>query len=162
MSSYDKARKLTLEEVIPYINQNYKSAATLQFWCPDIEEEIKVHLYSSRIRLIGRTQNCAACKIKGDHFWVESNCKCPDTGKPIAWHLNLYALNYHGDPVMMTLDHIKPRSKKGTKMPENIQLLCTKCNEAKNDNAWTLLEIAEKRATNDPILEQVLKNAGVI
>ena len=152
--SYVRARKLSLDEVLPHIVQDVRLRHnSLSFWCPDIDKKIQVHISSARIRLMGRTQECAACKIKGDHFWVEAN---PD------WHLNLYAINYNGDPVMLTLDHIRPRSKGGTKSPNNIQLLCNKCNKIKKDEKMSLLEIARIRATGDPKLRKVLEEAGVI
>lgn len=158
---YNRARKLTLEEVLPHIDQDYRSTASLDLWCEEIQKEIRVGLSSSRMRLIGRTQHCAACMIKGDHFWAESNSK-DQNGIPHGWHLNFYAFNYHGDPVMMTLDHIRPKSKGGTKSPENIQLLCTRCNGAKGTKNISPVEIAARRAAKDPILEQALKDAGVI
>ena len=160
MNTYIRARKLSLDEVLPYIVQNVK-LIPLNFWCPDIDKKIQVHISSSRMRLIGRTQECAACKVKGDHFWVEANSKFPN-GKPYGWHLNLYALNYHGAPVMLTLDHIRPRKKGGTKAPNNIQLLCDKCNIIKNDKKMSLLEIAKFRAVKNQKLREALEEAGVI
>lgn len=161
-SSYVKARKLSLDEVLPHINQDVRiQHQSLYLWCPDIDKHITVHVTSARMRLIGRTQECAACKVKGDHFWAEANSKFPN-GKPCGWHLNLYAFNYHGDPVMMTLDHIRPRTKGGTKASNNIQLLCNRCNSIKQDEKMSLLEIVKIRATGDQKLREALEEAGVI
>ena len=164
--SYVRARKLTLDEVIPEIVQSSRQHKSLTFKCPDIghkggHRNITVHLSSSRIRLMGRTQVCAACQAKGDHFWVESNSKDKDR-KPCGWHLNLYALNHYGHPVLMTLDHIVPRSKGGTKAADNIQLLCTACNNAKEDKPLSVRDVAIKRSEKDPILRQLLEDAGII
>ena len=154
-TAYVRARKLSLDEILPHIPKYVKLInRSLKLWCPDIDKHITIHLGSARIKLMGRTQECAACKIKGDHFWIESNTR--------GWHLNFYAINYHGDPVMLTLDHIIPRSKGGTKASNNIQLLCKKCNGIKQDEKMSPLEIAKIRAAKDPKLREVLEETGVI
>lgn len=160
--SYLRARKLSLDEVLPEIAQSSRQHKSLTFICPEFGgRKITVHLSSSRIRLMGRTQVCAACQAKGDHFWVESNSKDKDR-KPCGWHLNLYALNHYGHPVLMTLDHIVPRSKGGTKAIDNIQLLCSACNGTKEDKPLSTQDVAVKRSEKDPILKQLLEDAGII
>jgi 5-methylcytosine-specific restriction endonuclease McrA len=62
----------------------------------------------------------------------------------------------------MTLDHIVPRSKGGTKAIENIQLLCTACNNTKEDKPLSIRDVAIKRSEKDPILRQLLEDAGII
>lgn len=154
-TAYVRARNLSLDEILPHIPKYVKLVhRSLKLWCPDVDKHITVNLGSARIKLMGRTQECAACKIKGDHFWIEANTR--------GWHLNLYAINYHGDPVMLTLDHIIPRSKGGTKASNNIQLLCKKCNSIKQDEKMSPLEIAKIRAAKDPNLRKALEEAGVI
>ncbi len=150
-----------MDEVLPHIIQDAIRHNSLNLWCPDIDKKINVHLSSARIRLIGRTQECAACKIKGDHFWAEANSK-DVKGSPCGWHLNLYAIDHHGSPVMLTLDHIKPRSKGGTKSPNNIQLLCARCNNIKGVEMMSLLEIVKIRTTGNLKLREALEVAGVI
>jgi hypothetical protein len=44
----------------------------------------------------------------------------------------LYAIS-NGEEMLMTADHILPKSKGGTNDPENLQLLCDKCNRFKSD-----------------------------
>jgi 5-methylcytosine-specific restriction endonuclease McrA len=34
------------------------------------------------------------------------------------------------------VDHIKPRSKRGSDRPSNLQLLCRECNRTKSDKPW--------------------------
>ena len=161
--SYVRARKLTLDEVIPEIVQSSRQHKSLTFICPEFRgRKITVHLSSSRIRLMGRTQVCSACQAKGDHFWVESNSKNKNR-QPCGWHLNLYALNHYGHPVLMTLDaHNGSRSKSGTKAIDNIQLLCTACNNAKEDKPLSIRDVAIKISEKDPILRQLLEDAGII
>lgn len=45
----------------------------------------------------------------------------------------MYALNEHGHEVLMTRDHIIPRSRGGSEGLENMQTMCTKCNSKKGN-----------------------------
>ena len=154
---YEKARKLSLDEIIPYIATTAKHASR-SFWCPAIKRCVVVSLATARIRLFV-AQECAACKIKADHIWIERNPYC---GAGSGWHLNMYALNYHGDSVMLTLDHIKPRSKGGIRSKNNVQLLCNNCNSFKGDHRWSLKELAARRASKDDVLHKSLVQAGIL
>jgi len=51
-----------------------------------------------------------------------------------SYHFNLYAIDKNGDEVLMTKDHVIPRSKGGPDKVENYQTLCTKCNSKKGNN----------------------------
>lgn len=70
---------------------------------------------------------CACCGIKGLFFAKER------AGNVEKWHLNLYALDKNGQEVLMTKDHIIPRSKGGRDVLENYQTMCIKCNEKKGN-----------------------------
>ena len=48
-------------------------------------------------------------------------------------HLNLYAYTDKGEWVMMTQDHIFPKSKGGSNELSNLQTMCSVCNQAKGD-----------------------------
>ena len=154
---YVRARKLSLDEILPYIAKTPEYASR-SFWCPNIKRCVFISLATARMRLFGRSQECVACKIQADHFWIEKNSQNPING----WHLNMYALNHHGDPVMLTLDHIKPRSKGGKRNPKNIQLLCRHCNSLKSDLNMPPHEIARRRAVKDVVLRKSLEQAGIL
>lgn len=71
--------------------------------------------------------NCATCDIKGEFFAMEShNDKTPP-------HLNLYAIDENGKDILMTKDHIHPKSKGGLNHIDNYQTMCTICNAKKSD-----------------------------
>jgi len=75
----------------------------------------------------GKGMSCISCGIKGNFFAKEK------TKKDVSYHLNLYALDENGDEVLMTKDHIIPKSKGGKNCYENYQCMCIRCNMKKGD-----------------------------
>ena len=71
---------------------------------------------------------CAKCGIEGKYFAKEK--RAADT----RYHLNLYAVREDGQEVLMTKDHIYPRSKGGRSHLTNYQPMCEMCNSLKGDN----------------------------
>lgn len=70
---------------------------------------------------------CKKCGIKGKYFRKDKFL-----GNEY-YHFNLYALNHKGYEVLMTKDHIVPKSKGGKNSLRNYQTLCVKCNLEKGD-----------------------------
>lgn len=71
---------------------------------------------------------CSKCGITGQYFALE---------KPLdslRYHLNLYALDDNGNEILMTKDHIIPKSRGGKNNIENYQTLCQKCNSKKGND----------------------------
>lgn len=68
---------------------------------------------------------CVACGLKGVFFAKERDQATP------TYHFNLYAVNEQGEDVLMTKDHIVPRSLSGPDRLENYQPMCTDCNREK-------------------------------
>ena len=71
---------------------------------------------------------CACCGIEGKYFGKEKDFNAA------RYHLNVYALDESGNEVLMTKDHIVPRSKGGASELYNYQTMCVKCNIAKGNN----------------------------
>ena len=70
---------------------------------------------------------CVNCGIEGKWFYkVMSNGQC-------SYHLELFG-EKDGKLVLMTKDHIIPKSKGGSNGINNMQTMCCHCNEAKKDN----------------------------
>ncbi len=121
---YNKLKKFNIAEVLPKIGGHKKFIVT---------PEVSVNTYSVRLRTFKRSTICVRCGLKGTHFWAESNHNMNN------YHLNLYATNEHGHEVLMTKDHIIPKSKGGADTLANMQTMCTKCNLKKGnqlDGTW--------------------------
>jgi 5-methylcytosine-specific restriction endonuclease McrA len=76
--------------------------------------------------------SCVRCGIKGVYFALERGYKDNESKA----HFNLYAVNENGAEVMMTKDHIIPKSKGGPNRLENYQTMCIRCNGKKADKLW--------------------------
>lgn len=123
--------KFPLEEILPFIGERRHV-----FHTP--KRKFGIKLADNRMLLLGHTQHCAACFLIGNHFWLEhSGCFPP--------HLNLYGYNEHHHEVMLTMDHIMPRSKGGGSVLVNLQLLCKVCNMLKKNKLLTAEEIGTIR-----------------
>lgn len=85
-----------------------------------------VKMNSQRYELFDiKGTKCVTCKIEGKYFAKER------THKSQPFHFNLYAINEQGEEVLMTKDHIHPRSKGGEDHIDNYQTMCTICNFTK-------------------------------
>lgn len=71
---------------------------------------------------------CVCCGIEGKYFAKEK------VSSDKSYHLNLYAIDEKGNEVLMTKDHILPKSKGGKDEIDNYQTMCIRCNEAKGNN----------------------------
>lgn len=71
---------------------------------------------------------CVCCGIEGKYFAKEK------VSRDKSYHLNLYAVDENGKEVLMTKDHILPKSKGGQDHVDNYQPMCVRCNKAKGNN----------------------------
>ena len=69
---------------------------------------------------------CVSCGIEGKFFAKEKD------RASYGYHFNLYAVK-DGEDVLMTKDHIIPKSKGGKNELSNYQPMCTYCNNEKAD-----------------------------
>lgn len=90
-----------------------------------------VKMNSDRYLVFKQNQSCAACGLQGTRLILDLN---PNDMNP---HFNLYGIE-DGRLVLMTKDHIKPKSKGGSDTLENFQCMCTTCNNLKGAHNLSL------------------------
>ena len=103
---------------------------------------IPVTMESHRYQLfLEKGTVCKKCGLKGTFFALEKHRSEGEVDtKKSTWstsdkyHFNLYGIAKNGDQVMLTKDHIIPRSKGGKNNLNNYQTLCIKCNSKKSDS----------------------------
>jgi len=93
--------------------------------------EHKVRMDSLRLKTFANygTQ-CVKCGIKGRFFALEKHHI--NASRDVA-HFNLYAFDDRGHEVLMTRDHVIPKSRGGRNFLGNMQPMCCKCNNEKGD-----------------------------
>jgi len=74
---------------------------------------------------IEKGYKCVCCGRVGAYYALE----CDEVANPNRAHFNLYS----DDDVLMTKDHILPKSKGGKDAIENMQTMCTICNGSKGN-----------------------------
>lgn len=94
------------------------------------QHDVVVTMGSHRYQMFAiKGTDCVECGLKGKFFALERGLDC----SPLKFHLNLYGINEHGDEIMITKDHIIPRSKGGKNVLSNYKPLCIMCNQQKAD-----------------------------
>ena len=112
-----------IDEILA-LRQPWEDRTKQVFYAAD-GRRLKVRMNSIRYHLFARSRTCACCGIEGTVLLLDVHRHYYS-----RTHFNLYAVR--GDKlILMTRDHITPRSKGGTDTLDNLQTLCTTCNNAK-------------------------------
>jgi hypothetical protein len=113
----------SLDEVLPFITKN--SGQKYQEY-----KGFEVKMGSQRYALFDiKGTTCVRCGLKGDRFCLERT-----SGQNNRYHFNLYGTDEEGRDIMITKDHIIPRSKGGEDSLDNYQPMCILCNGHKANN----------------------------
>ncbi len=116
-----------IDDVLPYVAYSSTDLAAKREFGGHM-----VNLSNPKFILFRRYLNrynkifCEHCGIEGKYFALEA----AKNGEAEV-HLNLYGIDGDGDEVLLTRDHIIPKSKGGKDACYNIQVLCLPCNKAK-------------------------------
>lgn len=93
---------------------------------------------------------CSKCGIEGKYVNLECNSQKGN-------HLNVYA-EKDGQPILLTKDHIYPKSKGGLNNIKNYQVLCEECNNMKGNNSpVTLVQALRKGYATKKSVERAVK-----
>lgn len=112
-----RLKTFTLKEVFTWIEENPRRI----YW-----ETGEYKINTKRVKVFHKKgMICVNCGVKGKFFALEK-----DKGGGI--HLDLYGL-IDEEEVLITIDHIVPKSKGGVNKLINFQTMCKICNEMKAD-----------------------------
>ena len=128
-----KIAKFDLPKILPHIGKPCSPPWILNFQ----GQGYPIPVSSSKMKLMKKTQICACCGLQGTFFDLEIR----GNNNP---HLNLYGVGPRNSHVMLTVDHIVPRSKGGTRDMSNVQLLCARCNNQKGNKIITIEELRRR------------------
>lgn len=92
---------------------------------------MSVNCKSTRMKLLWVHKNlvCEFCGIAAKYAWVEAHIATPE-----QTHLNFYGIDAGGQEVLLTWDHVEPKSLGGSNSLTNAQCLCTICNSIKGND----------------------------
>lgn len=148
ISQYHTLAKFNINEVIPFINLPQKKC----YYIPDIitEEDgseytigtkqyiVKINAF--RYKVFEQSIVCYNCNINGSFFLLQQHKKMNRHTKDNVAHFNLYAediLNVNGGHlILMTQDHLIPKSKGGKDSLDNLKTMCSICNHNKGDSVY--------------------------
>jgi len=101
-----------------------------------------VRMNSDRYALFKQNLDCVSCGLEGSRMFLDLN---PGDNSP---HFNLYG-EENGRLVLMTKDHIVPKSKGGEDVLHNYQTMCSVCNNLKGNYDLMLEDVRELRELNE-------------
>jgi 5-methylcytosine-specific restriction endonuclease McrA len=118
---YTRYVRLGLEELPDYSHKEHRHINIAGY---------NLNCKSARMRLLflNRNLTCRCCGIKASFAAIET---CPSSKGYKS--LNFYGYDPDGKEVLLTWDHIVPRSKGGKSSLENSQTLCAQCNGIKGN-----------------------------
>ncbi len=119
---YFRVGTVSIDEVLSFLPKDTGSKYQEYFG-------FQVKMTSQRYALFAKKGVvCVNCGLEGKHFHLERNY-----GAAARYHFNLYGVNENGEEIMITKDHIVPRSKGGKDTLDNYQPMCIICNAKKAD-----------------------------
>ena len=143
-----RIKTFSIEEVEAMRKQDVNSSECQKF-DKNAEHNIKVEgydVYTTSLRyktFMEKGYKCVCCGRIGTHYILEH----PNGSNEKRAHFNLYS----DDDVLMTKDHILPKSMGGADRIENMQTMCSICNSAKGNqipNGYVPLDCQKKKKSN--------------
>jgi hypothetical protein len=125
-----------VDEVLPYATKEYSRR---DYASNGVTYSVRMN--SQRYWTFRKSLKCAACGLEGKLFRLEY---AGEKGLDRTPHFNLYG-EENGELILMTKDHIVPKSKNGPSEIENYQTMCAVCNMLKGSLELNLDQIKELR-----------------
>ena len=131
-------KKFTAEEILTLIRAEVQTLGINH-----MGSNYTVKLNKQRYVVFAKSPKCCVCQLEGTEVRIEkqSSDKTP--------HLNLYGFDNQKNPVLMTQDHILPKSQGGSDSYENLQTMCVVCNNLKANSKLDPEQIREFRKANE-------------
>jgi PTH2 family peptidyl-tRNA hydrolase len=152
----ERINTYSLGKIFGFLNENPFTPEPTNFGKPWMSKFTKQYYIDSngnkmsvrRARVfLEKGVNCK-CGLEGSFFSLD---KWPDG----SLHLDLYAKDKKGVDVLMTIDHVFPKSKGGADNIKNYEPMCKVCNETKADKINT--EPTMKRSKQVIVMRKDLK-----
>lgn len=130
--SYVRLRTMGLDEGLAYLEDQGPRKIS-DNWIEDVNKAAATRLKMFRAGQI----TCVSCGLTGEHFHIERH----KNDKVMPFSVNLYGWKDDRE-VMLTWDHIIPKSYGGSNSIENAQCMCAECNLMKG-NVLSIFEMME-------------------
>lgn len=111
-----------IEDVLPFVVKSKHDPNAKKVY-----DGHEVKMWSLRYQTFQNSISCVSCGLTGQYFALE---KSKYETFP-RYHFNLYAKLENGEEVLITKDHINPKSLGGKDEIKNMQTMCKVCNEIK-------------------------------
>lgn len=128
------------------LNHLFEMLGVVNFKIYEVEgKSYKVKINSQRYFLFRECSFCVCCGLQGNRLLLEANNDNEETA-----HFNLYG-EKDEELILMTKDHIKPKSKGGKDNHSNYQTMCSICNSLKGHINLNLTQLIDLRKYYDSI-----------
>jgi len=122
---YDRKETYSIEEILSKVIVGGRKDRSSKV----LFGEDKINMASHRYQNFKKNGlSCVSCGITGQFFAKEKS-----RSRQESYHFNLYALDGSGNEVLMTKDHILPKSRGGKDHISNYQTMCLPCNNKKGN-----------------------------
>ena len=120
----ERVMVVPVEDVLPFVVKDKRDEGAERNYGGHM-----VKMWSLRYQIFQKSLVCCNCGIKGEYFALEK----PEADPGTRYHFNLYARLDSGAEVLITKDHVVPKSKGGTDSVNNMRTMCKVCNEMRSN-----------------------------
>ncbi|MEO5350760.1 MAG: HNH endonuclease [Magnetococcus sp. YQC-3] len=122
MDCYQRIEKFKIDDILPILkNVAYSSKPRIIF------KGVPVKISDPKYIIFKKNTNCYLCGIEGSFIALERKLDQPE----LPYIFNLYAVNKNNEEILMTKDHIFPKSMGGRNDISNLETCCERCNNTK-------------------------------